>query len=589
MSRARARWLRCGLVVAVLVAGVLFAHPSPAMADLGGFTIGGFDTDLTVEPNSDLVVQERITVDFSEARHGIYRTIPIHYTDPLGYAYSIGFKLLGATDDQGQPVGTAVSHDGPYVTLRLGDANAYVDGRQVYLIRYRVQDAVKHFPDHDEIYWNAIGDEWQTTIQNATATVHLPDTIDASSIDATSYMGRAGSREQAADITKPAPSVVTYTATRPLEPNEAMTVVAAWPPGYVTFPGLLTKILRLLLDNVILVAPFLALGFMYRRYRRAGRDPDAEAAVMVQYEPPKGLTAAEIGTLVDEKVDLRDITASVVDLAIRGHLAIGQDEQKGFLTTSHEPSFERRTPTDTRPLTEHEQRVIDGLFASGDHVTTNDLREHFYTAIPTIRAAIYARLVEGGYFADDPDSVRNRYIGLGFLAGALTVGIGGAWAWLRGGIMPLALIVPGFAGVLVALVFVAFAPAMPRRTEEGVRMRNWARGFQEFVNRVEADKIAFDERRGVFEALLPFAMALGVAAIWARKFEGIYQAAAPAWYVGPFPPGGFSTVGMEHNLTSAMATTATVMAATPRPSGGSGMGGGGFSGGGFGGGGGGSW
>ena len=36
------------------------------------------------------------------------------------------------------------------------------------------------FPDHDELYWNAIGDHWEVPVEHATATVSAPAPIPTS-------------------------------------------------------------------------------------------------------------------------------------------------------------------------------------------------------------------------------------------------------------------------------------------------------------------------------------------------------------------------------------------------------------------------
>jgi uncharacterized membrane protein len=119
-------------------------------------------------------------------------------------------------------------------------------------------------------------------------------------------------------------------------------------------------------------------------------------------------------------------------------------------------------------------------------------------------------------------------------------------------------------------------------------MRVWARGFEEFVDRVERERIEASERRRVFETLLPYAMALGVGSRWARHFEDIYTAEnRPSWFVAPHHGVHFSTRALEQSLANTVSPAMRQMAASPRSSGGSG--GGGFSGGGGGGGGGGSW
>ena len=148
-----------------------------AAADRGAFVITNFHADITVREDAVVIVEERIDVDFFEPRHGIYRTIPANYTDPRGYAYSLGFRFLGATDQSGQPYGAGVSRSGRYVEIRLGDADTLVQGNVTYIVRYQVSRALVHFADHDELYWNVTGNEWRTPIQRASATVHLPGAV----------------------------------------------------------------------------------------------------------------------------------------------------------------------------------------------------------------------------------------------------------------------------------------------------------------------------------------------------------------------------------------------------------------------------
>ncbi len=575
------------LTPALLLLAAALATAQPVSADLGGYTINDFGTDLQVEPNSDLIVTESIEVYFSEPRHGIYRDIPVRYTDPRGFMYSLDFDLLSVTDDEGGDHGTKVTREGPYVRIRIGDPDETVIGRVVYVIRYRARDAVQHLSEHDELYWNAVGDEWQTTINSASATVHLPEGVTSEMLSVSGYSGPFGSRSKAVDIDLSADGVVAYKASESLGPFEGLTVVAGWPHGYVEFPGPVEKAVRFLLDNLILAAPFVVLALVYRDYRKEGRDPEADDTIVVRYEPPEGVGPGEIGTIVDEDVDMRDITAVIVNLAVRGYLKIGVEERDRLFWTSETTFFERDRSKDESDLTAHERRILDGLFESGDRVSLDDLREEFYVHLSGIRDDVYDRLVENGFFAASPSAVRTKYALVGVFGGVIIFAIGLLWAWLRGGILPNALVIPVIAGVASGMIVLAFAPAMPRRTQAGVRMRKWALGFEEFVQRVEADRLERAEARNAFETLLPYAMALGVAAIWARKFEGIYEAAGPAWYVGPYAARGFSTTAFESSLSSAMTDAASSMAQTPRSSGSSGSGG--FSGGGFGGGGGGSW
>jgi len=580
---------RSALLRACCVAALLVIATGPAAADLGGFVISSFDADLTVRPDADLIVEEHLDVDFLEPRHGIYRTIPVHYTDPLGYSYSLDLRVLDVTDGAGHSHKFVVKHAGRYINIRIGDADRTVQGRVHYALRYQVRDAVGHFSQYDEIYWNVTGNEWNTVIERASATVHLPAPLPPDSLQAHAFLGRFGSREQGAAIDMSAPGRVTFSANRRLESLEGLTLAVAWPRGYVTVPGAAKRAQRFLADNWVLLAPLAALAGLWTRYRRQGRDPRGPAAVMVRYEAPPGVTPGEIGTLIDERVDLRDITATLVDLAVRGYLVIRIEKREILLGLSHrdETIFER-TEKDTVDLLPHEVRLLEALFASGKVVEASALKERFYVHIPEIRSAVYNRLVKQGHFAAHPGTVRTRYVVSGFLIGIAVFGLGIIWAASRGAIFPNATVVPIVSGVASAVLFFVFAPAMPRRTQSGVQLRAWALGFEEFVDRVEGEQLERDRARNIFEAMLPYAMALGVASRWARRFEGLYDQ-PPTWFRGGSPGATFSSVALHSALVSAMDRAGSTMTAAPRSSSSSGSGGGGSSGGGGGGGGGGSW
>ena len=475
--------------------------------------------------------------------------------------------------------------------IRLGDADTFVQGRVTYILRYEVTRALVHFADHDELYWNVTGNEWRTTIERASATVHLPGAVPPEELERQAYTGPFGSREQSATSEQRNPSTVTFRSTGVLNPMEGLTIAVGRQHGLVNFPGPLQKTLAFLADNWIAVAPFLAFAWLWRSYRRSGRDPEGGGSVVVRYEPPAGLTPGEIGTLVDEKVDLRDITATVVDLAVRGFLRIS-NEKKSYLAglfTVDETAFELLATPRASSLSAHETLVLNALFSRGSQVRVSDLKQRCYKHIPSIKNALYEHLAAQDYFVGSPEAVRTRYRIFGALAGAGVMALGVWWVWVQGGILPEGILLPIVASILTTLVFFGFAPAMPKRTKKGVTMREWAVGFEEFVSRVEASQLEADRARNVYETLLPYAMALGVAEQWSRQFEGIYAAAGPSWYVGGDPGTGFSTRSFSNSLTSAMAQTGQAMTSAPRSQGSSGSGGGGSSGGGGGGGGGGSW
>ena len=182
----------------IVAAGLILvmAIGAPVSAERGGYFIESFDVDLRVQPDAELVVEERLVVDFSAPRHGIYRTIPVDYVDPRGYVYSLGFRLTEVVDDQGQPHESEVTRDGRHVVIRIGSPTVTVRGRVTYAIRYRVRNAVVHFAEHDELYWNATGHEWQASIGQASARVHLPGVVAPIDLETAGFVGAYGSRER---------------------------------------------------------------------------------------------------------------------------------------------------------------------------------------------------------------------------------------------------------------------------------------------------------------------------------------------------------------------------------------------------------
>lgn len=223
---------------------------------------------------------------------------------------------------------------------------------------------------------------------------------------------------------------------------------------------------------------------------------------------------------------------------------------------------------------------MNRLFADGDRVLVSSLKNQFYECLPELKAALYEQVSRGDrLFPTSPEKVRQKWAAVG-VAGLAAGGL--AFFLDFGPAIPI-----GLAGAIV----LGFAPAMPRRTRRGRKVYEQIRGFQEFVERVDRDRL---ERLGRldpsrFEALLPFAIVLGVADQWADAFADIYTE-SPSWYVGAHR-GAFLPRVFVSDLGRSLDTMGQSFRSKPSQggSGSSGFGGGGFGGGGFGGGGGGSW
>jgi hypothetical protein len=299
------------------------------------------------------------------------------------------------------------------------------------------------------------------------------------------------------------------------------------------------------------------------------------------------MTPAEAGTLLDNNADMRDITATLVDLAVRGKIRIEEQQNPkilGLFGGGTEYALHRLNSGDA--LAPHEVRVYDGIFdGRGSRVALDDLKDEFYEQLPAIRDAVFEALKAHGYYRDRPDKVKQKWTILGVGLG-VAVGVGGSMLSSAFLLTPVPFIV---AGVLTGIIVLIFAQHMPARTEAGTRALEQVLGFEEFLRRVESEhlKRVIIGHPELFDKYLPFAMAFGVEKQFARAFEGIYTE-APRWYVGP----SVTSFNMSHfsgSMSQLSRAAGTTMSSSPRSSSGSGFGGGGSSGGGGGGGGGGAF
>lgn len=406
---------------------------------------------------------------------------------------------------------------------------------------------------------------------------------------ASCYTGRQGSRESACRNI-PGDNVIEFITKSPLQAGEGLTVAYGWDKGIVSPPSSLNKFLWLinLKQNWVFILPVLSFLFMLFIWMQTGRDPRVREAVTVMYSPPHysnvPLSPAEVGTMVDEKLDPRDITATIVGLAVKGYIKIEETKEEGIIFDKKDYYLKKFKDADTS-LTMFEQQVMLFIFGSMPGKMISELKNTFYKNIPSLKSSLYKELLRKKYFATNPEHVRVTYSVIAAAAGfGAAFGLSTLLGDTVGGVRAIS------AGVLTGLSVLGFAKFMPAKTREGSAVYMQILGFQEFMNRAEKDQLERMKDQNLFSKFFPYALALDVADNWAKAFEGIYQE-PPDWYVSPVGIRTFNPVSFNHSLNSAMTDLSTALYSAPRGSGagGSGSSGGGSSGGGFGGGGGGSW
>ena len=577
--KRRNRFLYSALIASLVLMSVrpLFAR---------NWHIADFHDTVTISQSGRALVSERLSIKFEGEWHGIHRTIPIEYPGPHGTNYTLFLDIRSVTDGSGNRLEYESHISNGFRDLRIYIPGA-VDATRTVQIEYVVKNAIRFFEGYDEFYWNVTGNDWPVPIDHASAFVRLPDSA-SGSLRAQSFTGAYGStgHEATAQVDG---SDVSFETTADLPMRGGLTIDVYIPKGILKEPGSLTRFFWFLSSNPIIFLPFVTLGVMYIVWSRWGRDPDPGMSVAPMYEPPKNISPAEAGTLIDDTIDPRDITSTLIDLAVRGYLKIEEVDEKVLVFHRKDYVFHLLKPREEwRNLAPHERVMLENIYAGGGtEIRLSSLKNQFYKALPLIRTDIMSALRSKGLYMLDPESANGYSI-----VAAIVILVPFALAQFMGYANFFNSIGSLTVAVLVsAVIWWLFARRMTAKTVQGGRTLVAVLGFQEFMNRVESDRLK-RMPPDTFEKFLPYAMALGVEHTWAQKFAGIVQN-PPQWYVSPtpYPIGGFNPILFASSMHSMSGDMHQVFVSAPRSSSsGSGWsgggGGGGFSGGGFGGGGG---
>ena len=607
----------CALAAVVLAA--ILAAPSRASAQDNAERITGYDARIVIQHNGSILVTEQITYDFgTDQRHGIFRVIPIQFRYNGRYDRIYPVDVRSVWSDTPNPE-YSVDSNGSSISIKIGNPDQTVTGVHWYQITYLVRGSLNAFADHDELYWNAVGNHWDVPIGRATVRVSAPVAVSR----AACFAGPAGSTAacQHAAITN---GVASFSQNG-LGLREGLTVVVAIPKGVVAAPG---PILRerwslqrafaltpvsggvsggLLAILVILGVVVLVRGRDRRYSMSAGHVVDgtpvpAEEAVplsgrdepAMESAPPEDVRPGQAGTLLDGVANPRDVTGTIVDLAVRGYLRI---EEAALHQTLRDWRLVRLTKTDG--LMDYEQLLLDGLFQDvgidqGEPSTLlSELGPAFAGSLKQAQDALYTDVAKRGWFTGRPDRVRRRWFIIGcalFVTGAAAMVAAAAVSHL--GLVPIPL-------ALAGLVLIGCARWMPVRTAKGTDLARRLLGFRRYLTTGAAGQTRPAGQVELLDDYLPYAIVFGCTKQWADVTAALADAdRAPSWYQAgePVSPGTLSSLSRSgyyfssmHHFTTNTSNWIASHAASSGGSGSSGFSGGGFSGGGGGGGGGGSW
>lgn len=632
---------------ALVLALALLALPASAAE-----VITDFYSDVKIDKDGVLHVTETISVNAegNQIKRGIFRDFPTVYKGRDGRTVTVPFKVLSVTrNGTEEPWTTQGISNG--VRVRIGSAEVLLPrGQHRYTISYTTARQIGFFSEHDELYWNVTGNDWQFPIQKASCRIKLPPGGEVLQLGA--WTGVQGSKDRNATMTSEGLNTAYFQTTRGLGPREGLTVAVSWPKGLVSPPG---KGDYFLADNgldlTFATAALLGLFFFLWAWFKVGKDPH-KGTVIPRFLPPDDISPAGARQVSMMSFDNRSFSAAIISLAVKGYLVISEEEglfKKYRLT---------KTGTDRRKGTpsKEEKRLFSVLLGSRDSVilkqesheiigaardaakdTLESTYGHLYnsnmvyTAIGLI--LMVAVLVPGVFFFGTGEdeiafslgstvaatvaatvfsalvrTMRRRWRetrGIKALFAVVTVVIAlGVLATVFGlSLLVGSTVLPPIATwaiTIIALVPAIFMPIMGAPTPEGRALMDEIEGFAMYLKVAEEDRLNIlnppEKTPELFERYLPYALALGLEQVWGEKFAKVLAAIqgpdgtySPSWYAGTTPLYVGSMGSFASDLGSSFSSAVASSASAPGSDSAFSGGGGGSSGGGGGGGGGGGW
>lgn len=551
-----------------------------------------FNSRIEVNPDSTLRVSETIKVYSAgiKIKHGIYRDFPTRYTDRYGNKHIVGFEILEVLQDE-RPEQYRVESRYNGVRIYIGDPKDYLPtGEYSYTFAYRTTRQLGFFPDHDELYWNVTGNDWEFPAEQVQATVVLPQGASSRILGRRGYTGYQGSREEAVMISDDDSGNTVFEATRPFRPREGLTIVVSWPKGYVDAPSPIKRAGYFFSDNGAILFSLLGLlvvvGYYLVAWYYVGRDP-AKGTIVPMFHPPKDLSPALARYIKKMGYDDKIFTAAVLNMAVKGFLKIEESNAEGFLKFGKTYVI-RKTGKNAAPLSAEETAIGDSLLGARSEIELKN--EHyliFQKAVSKLRRVI-EKEAKNFYFLTNI-----KFFVLGIIIAGFFTSISFFWFSKSGGSLLLVFCIVIVTGVLnLIFYYLLRAPTL-----KGRKVMDQIEGFKMFLSATEKDRLNLlnppEKTPELFEKYLPYALALGVEQKWAEQFTDVFARVSqqgtgysPVWYMGPSWR-SFDTRGFAHSLESGFSGAIASSAVAPGSS--SGFGGGGGSGGGGGGGGGGGW
>ncbi|HGJ67455.1 TPA: DUF2207 domain-containing protein [bacterium] len=530
----------------VIIILIIFIFSFPNMSFAKSWHFVKWISDITINPDSTFIVRETQSVQFVGQFSFFQRGIELRNIRKI--------SDVAIYDEIMNPLPTSqysVKRSGNEIVIRI-NFNAQ-DEVRTWTFEYKVHGGIGFFDDFDEIYWNSISQNRDVSIDHVTVIVHLPQSVPLAKLRQKLFIGPEGSRNESNTYLVADDRTLAYWGQN-IPPHTHFTIVGSFPKGIVEKDWI-----PVIYPFLWFLIPIISFLFLFGRWQNRVKEQIVRNVIIPQHEPPEGLTPAEMGIIVTERLNVRYISATIIDLAYKGYLKIIDNG-----ITSDNYTFEKQKDIiEDNRLKRHEKLILNGIFGIYDKVDLYDLKEKFYTNIAGIRKSLFEQTTWDGYFTKNPEKVRAKYMVIGTIAIIITIILGVLH------VIPIT----GIFGIIVtAIMILIFGNVMPHKTQKGSEIKWHSLGFKEYL--MTSDKFHHESNIDpkTFDKYLPYAIVFGVSLAWANRFAHIYTAPSD-WYMTSSDYNSFSFINFSSGISQMEHSFSSVLPSSPSSSSGSDSGG----------------
>ena len=314
------------------------------------YTITDYDINMEVNENNTFDITETITVYFNTSSHGIYREIPLKNTIT---------RTDGTTSKNTAKVSNievsetySTSKTSSYYSIKIGSSSQKITGSHTYVISYTYDIGKDPLDDADELYFNLIGDEWDTSIDSVTFTITMPKEFDSSSLGFSS--GTTGTTDSSNVEYTVDGNVISGSTISTLNSGEALTVRLTLPEDYFVGENLILNTYAIIVISICII--FVLIAFLI--WKKYGKDD--EVIEIVQFYPPEGYNSAEIAYMYHGESTTEGSISLLIYLADKGYLKIEERETEKIISSGKGFKITKLKEYDGN--NEEEKLFFNGLF-----------------------------------------------------------------------------------------------------------------------------------------------------------------------------------------------------------------------------------